>query len=200
MPRFAERYIAIIYHARMYRPADRENLINKARDAVKQDKIKLIDVRVGTEHVEFDFITEESGYRDIITKVMQGLFGENMREVKKIGNEEDAEDEQEIIREAVKLFNQERYWETHEKLEPLWRKARDMEKKILHAIILASASLVNLQKNKIDRAVSIMERAYAELPKSIDEHRGVDLRKLREDISKIVEKGEVRPFRIRYVI
>ncbi len=88
------------------------------------------------------------------------------------------------------LFNEERYWESHESLEAAWRPATGDEREILQGIILLAASLVHLQKDEPDIALSIMKRANPKLP----QHGtlfGIDLTELKQRVDTIF--AENRP-------
>lgn len=101
----------------------------------------------------------------------------------------------EAVREAVSLFNAERFWEAHEVLESLWRVAGGDEKKLLQGLILVCAAFVHLQKDECDVAVGVARRALP-LLSSIDEYHGIDVESLRGKVDEIVESGNLSLFRL----
>jgi len=51
------------------------------------------------------------------------------------------------VRMGIDLFNEERYWESHEALESVWLNASGREKELLQGLILIAAALVHMQKD-----------------------------------------------------
>ena len=68
----------------------------------------------------------------------------------------------EAIRNARDLFNNEKYWQTHEVLEPLWNAANGEEKALLNGIILIAAAFVHDEKDESSICISILKlrRSY----------------------------------------
>jgi hypothetical protein len=95
------------------------------------------------------------------------------------------------IKYARELFNSEKYWRTHEVLEGVWKRSENNEKKILNSIILISAALVHYQKNESEICISILRRALVKLDGIAGEYFGIDLNKVRTDVTKIIDTGVV---------
>ena len=51
-----------------------------------------------------------------------------------------------ILAEGFSLFNEERFWESHETLEQLWRVSEGFERDTLQALILTAAAFVHHQR------------------------------------------------------
>jgi Lon protease-like protein len=101
----------------------------------------------------------------------------------------------EAVKQAVSLFNAERYWEAHEVLESLWRVAEGDEKRMLQGLILVCAALVHLQKDEHEVAVGVARRSLPLLSWS-GEYHGVAVGSLRERVEKMVGSGELSFFRL----
>jgi len=69
----------------------------------------------------------------------------------------------EAIRNATDLFNNEKYWQTHEVFEPLWNAANGEEKALLNGIILFAAAFVHDEKDESSICISILNRAKKKL-------------------------------------
>jgi predicted metal-dependent hydrolase len=67
------------------------------------------------------------------------------------------------VKEAVALFNNERFWESHEVLEQTWRSAKGAERDTLQGVILTAAAFVHYQKGEPDICLSVLRRARAKL-------------------------------------
>jgi predicted metal-dependent hydrolase len=88
------------------------------------------------------------------------------------------------------LFNEERYWESHEALEVAWRKASGAEKEVLQGIILAAAALVHLQKDEPSIALSVLGRALGKLEPHEGTYQGVNLDAIKTEISAMVSTSK----------
>jgi len=93
------------------------------------------------------------------------------------------------LAEAVRLFNEERFWEAHEVLEQFWRVARDEEKRLLQGLILVCAAFVHLQKDEQRVAAGLAKRSIPLLAWREPMYHGVRLQELRDSLAAMVEKG-----------
>ncbi|MDG6925713.1 MAG: DUF309 domain-containing protein [Nitrososphaerota archaeon] len=101
----------------------------------------------------------------------------------------------EAVREAVSLFDAERFWEAHEVLESLWRVAGGDEKKLLQGLILVCAAFVHLQKDENEVALGVAKRSLPLLSWKGDYH-GVDVEILRQKIDGIVRSRALSLFEL----
>jgi hypothetical protein len=101
------------------------------------------------------------------------------------------------VREGVELFNEERYWESHEAFESAWRQTAGTEKEVLQGVILAAAALVHLQKNDRIVALRVIERARDKLLRHSGERFGIDLDNLKQNLSNMIQLGEPGFFKIQ---
>ncbi len=99
------------------------------------------------------------------------------------------------IREGVQLFNEERFWESHEILEQAWQVSKGPEKDSIQGLILTAAAFVHHQKNEPDICLSILKRARQKI-----ENRFTlaipSFDKLRAKIDSIMDSGQIRPFKL----
>ncbi len=149
--------------------------------------VKLVDVRKASNHIELDLFCSEL---DAVKKALQNFF---KLIDSRVLEEEVKEDRMEL---AKRLFNEERFWEVHEVLEYLWRKATGDEKRMLHGIILLAASMVHNQKSRKEVAISIMKRAYLELEPYNLNYKGFDLALIKRKIEEMLKSGIIEPFKI----
>lgn len=99
------------------------------------------------------------------------------------------------MREAVLLFDGERFWEAHEVIESLWRVAEGQEKTLLQGLILVCAAFVHVQKQEADVALGIARRSLPLLDWSAGtDYHGVDVTKLKHRLSRMVGQGVLAPF------
>lgn len=103
---------------------------------------------------------------------------------------------EEVLEEAVRYFNSERYWECHETLESVWRPAKGEEKRLVQGIILVCAALVHEQRGEPDVALGIYRRALPQIAWPERRYNGIDVPALRKHVEKSLALGKLSPFRI----
>jgi len=91
----------------------------------------------------------------------------------------------EVMAEARRLFNEERYWEAHEVLEGQWKQAKGAEKQLLQGMILTAAALVHAQKNEPAVVPPMLDDAARRLENQPATYCGLDVRRFLRDVKKI---------------
>ncbi len=102
----------------------------------------------------------------------------------------------EMMGEARSLFNQERYWESHEVLESLWKNSEGGEKLYLQGIILVCAAYVHEQKGERAIATGVLRRAAKQLDYRSESYYGIDVARLKDVVAAILKTDVFRTFRI----
>jgi hypothetical protein len=102
----------------------------------------------------------------------------------------------ETVGEARALFNAERYWESHEVLEGLWRTLEGEDKRYVQGVILVCAAFVHHQKGEDGVGLGVLKRAEAQLDYPRASYLGIDVRRLKESVARVKDSAELRPFRI----
>ncbi len=103
---------------------------------------------------------------------------------------------QEVITLARSLFNDERFWETHEEVEALWKTKYGEEKEVLQGFILVAVAFVHLQKNEAKICISVLKRALRKLEAPISAYEGLNVDLLRDRVRNILEKNEPTIFKV----
>ncbi len=93
----------------------------------------------------------------------------------------------EVITLARGLFNDERFWETHEEVEALWKTKNGEEKEMLQGFILVAVAFVHLQKNEVKICLSVLKRALKKLEVSIHGYEGLDVDLIREKVQEVLK-------------
>jgi hypothetical protein len=104
------------------------------------------------------------------------------------------EDEQ--LLEARSLFNSERYWESHEVLEGIWKQKQGEAKRFLQAVILVCAAFVHHQKGEENVALGVLKRAEAQLGFPEDEYGGISVSGLRHNVERVLSSEKFSEFKI----
>jgi uncharacterized protein len=103
---------------------------------------------------------------------------------------------EELMEQARSYFNSERYWESHEILESIWKNSSGDEKLYLQGIILVCAAFVHEQKGEYKVAFGVLRRAEKQLNYGAESYYGVDVALLRKRVKDILGDEEFRVFRI----
>ena len=101
----------------------------------------------------------------------------------------------EALIEGINLFNEERFWESHEVLEGVWLVSEGSEKEALHSLILTAAAFVHYQKGESDICLSVLERATTRMPMG-STPIPVDFTKLRRNVDSILNSGRIQLFKL----
>jgi predicted metal-dependent hydrolase len=127
-------------------------------------------------------LLQESGFEILTEKLLDGQVPAVARS--------------DALREGVQLFNEERYWESHEVLEHVWRMSKGVEREVLQSVILTAAAFVHYQKGESDISLSILRRARSKMnwEPRIEQF---ELKSLRSHVDEILESGDVQPFKLR---
>ncbi len=101
-----------------------------------------------------------------------------------------------IRREGIELFNEERFWESHEMLERIWHPAKGEEREIIQGMILTAAALVHAQKDRNETSLGMLRKAENKLG-SAENYEGIDVKQVRQRIDEMLQRGDPKPFKIK---
>jgi len=183
------RFLIRVKNVNGFTPRDSKGLSKIAYDRIRTLNADIGNLRVSPVAVEFDLmITSKDVMPICLTKLVEKL-GPTLT-VRELDLPVQPSTPAASVEEGIVLFNQERYWESHESLEAAWRIAIGAERETLQGIILLAASLVHLQKDESEIALSILRRANAKLPQEGVLY-GVDFTKLKQEVEQSL--AENRP-------
>ena len=89
--------------------------------------------------------------------------------------------------EGIRLFNAGEYFETHEELELAWRAESGPIRRLYQGILEAAVVYLHMRRGNFHGALKVYERSMKWLKLWPDECRGVNVAKLRADLSHAVE-------------
>ncbi len=189
------RYLVRLANGQGYTPTDVKMLQAKIRELLgSADKIG--NLRISTSAIEFDLFAEQTDL-----KRSKSLLEANISKVvtlRPIQSRVPARREEEMLREGIDLFNQERFWEAHEALEEIWHPATGVERDIIQGLILTAAALVHYQKNEKAVCISILGRAMEKLG-TLDNFKGLDIKRLRAGIEQILKDNTPKLLQVEWV-
>ena len=85
---------------------------------------------------------------------------------------------------GIELFNEQRYFDCHETLEPLWLNSAGVRREFLQAIIQVAAALHQLQRGNRNGANSIYRRAKQKLESVPDIFMRLDIKRFLADVDR----------------
>lgn len=174
-----------------YGPADAKMLLGRARDLSSGMSLTVRDTRVSSRYIEYDISVPKEDLDGLVARLEPVGSLDHARH---IVEEEIPKDD--AIRDGVRYFNTERFWECHEALEGVWKKCYEGEKDLVQGIILVAAALVHHQKDEDDICLSILGRAIKKLADAQGTYFGIDVNRIREKASAMISSGKISTFEI----
>ncbi len=150
--------------------------------------------RISSVAVEIDFFSKNTGNAE--EGLRELTSGGKVLSVTDLMKEEPPGAKEQVMEEARGLFNEERFWEVHEKVEGLWRRATGEEKLVQQSIILYSAALVHYQKNETETTLRMLGRSLEKMRWGEERYCSFDLSRMREEARKMIASGRVTIFRL----
>ena len=185
------RFIVHLRNIMPYAPKDATVLLRRARELVGIEAT-IRDARVSKKYIEFDIsIRDGMDINRIIEKLEAISTLDSYEHIIDRDIEKD-----EAIKRAMQLFNDEKYWQAHEVLEYVWKNESGIEKDILNGIILVAAAFVHDEKDESDVCISILQRARKKFGRASGTYYGIDLNRITDRISAIINSGKIDRFTI----
>ena len=165
------------------------------RDILARHGCTINSARISSFAVEVDFFSKEAKSAEEGIKAL-GSEGKVLSITDLMADEIPA-GKQETLEQARLLFNQERFWEVHEKVEGVWRAAAGEEKAVQQSIILYASALVHYQKNETETTLRMLRRALERMKWAKDNYYSFDLAMMRREAESMLASGRVHIFRLR---
>ena len=176
-------------------PAEKRQLTKISYEAVHPFGADVGNLRVSAKAVELDLLLHTEKFLQESLKALEGKIGPILT-LRQLDIATPPNEKAEAVRSGLDLFNEERYWESHEALESAWRGTTGEEKEILQGLILIAAALVHWQKNEKDVALSVMKRALDKLAAHSGDYFGIDIAALKSKVNELLAAGQPEFFRI----
>ena len=188
------RYLVRVANTGEYSPRDVERVAITIRTTLGSRE-SASHFRVATDALEFNlFARDGEELNDRQRRLTQNRF--KIISVKLLDTPSKAVTKEEALAEGVRLFNEERFWESHEVLEQAWHVSKDVERDAIQSMILTAAAFVHYQKGEEEICLSIMKRARAKLA-LVKIYETVDLEGLEKTIDEILASDRIRLFKLR---
>ena len=174
-----------------YRPESSREVVYKARDLASDMNVSIRVVRIATKFVELDISVEPDELNTLIKKLSPIGPVDNIRHV----FEEEIEKEQGII-DGIFYFNNERFWESHEAFEGVWKKCFGREKELVQGIILVAVAFAHAQKDELSIGVGMLGRALEKLGESPSTYHSINVDRIRKKTIEMQKKNNLTLFEI----
>lgn len=172
-----------------FSPRDTGEILERARMLGKGCTIR--DCRVSAKYVEFDVSISKARLDILLDKLKLIAPLDHARLVEEVHI-----DKEQGVQQGIDYFNDERFWESHEVLEGVWKKSYEGEKELVQGIILIAAALVHYQKDENSICLSILNRAKEKLSRSSGMYHSIDVDAIRKNLDKIIDTGKIFVFTI----
>jgi len=174
-----------------YGPEHSREIIYKARDLTSDLDVSVRVARIARKFVEID-VGVEKEYLDILVEKLS-LIGpiDNIRHV----FEEEIEKEQGIS-DGIFYFNNERFWESHESFEGVWKQCFGREKEILQGIILFAVAFAHAQEDELSIGIGMLHRVLDKLGTSPSMYHSIDIDRIRNKATEMQQANNLTIFEI----
>lgn len=190
------RYMVYLYN-QQFLPSDANSILKKTRDLTHPIEIIIRDCRISSNFIELDISIPK---KENLDKVLN--FLKTISPIKDLIEVQERHlTKNEAINNAIVLFNEEKYWWSHEALEMIWKKSKGEEKQLLNGLILVCAAFVHNQKDEYKICLSILERSmtkFSTVKESI--YFGINIDEIKKRITEILENKKIVQFKIPLVI
>lgn len=170
---YMERYMLHLKNKR-YAPKDSRKVVYNARDLGSRTGASVRVARIATNFIELDVSVEADLLDDLIKDLASIGPIDNIRHV----FEEEIAKEQ-GIKDGIFYFNNERFWESHEAFEGVWKKCLGREKELVQGIILVAVAFAHGQRNERRIGIGMLKRALEKLGTSPSKYHTIDVDMMR---------------------
>jgi len=186
------RFMLYLYN-KQFLPSDANLILKKTRELTQSIEIIIRDCRISTKFIELDISIPKTYEVDKVLNLLKTIS--SIKEVIEVKERHYTKNE--AINNAIVLFNDEKYWWSHEALEMIWKESHGEEKQLLNGLILVCAAFVHYQKDEYNVCLSILERSmikFSTVKKSI--YYGINIDEIIKRITEILQNKEIVLFKI----
>ncbi len=174
-----------------YGPEHSREIIYKARDLTSDLDASVRVARIARKFVEIDVGVEKEDLDILVEKLSPIGPIDNIRHV----FEEEIEKEQGIT-DGIFYFNNERFWESHESFEGVWKQCFGREKEILQGIILFAVAFAHAQEDELNIGIGMLHRVLDKLGTSPSMYHSIDIDRIRNKATEMQQANNLTIFEI----
>lgn len=174
-----------------YGPADSRRVVYMARDLAAGAGASVRVARIATGFVELD-VSVEADRLDELASLLEPVGP--VRDVRHVVEEEVGKERG--IDDGIFYFNSERFWESHEAFEGVWKKCLGREKELVQGIILVAVAFAHAQRDQEVIGVGMLGRALEKLGSSPSTYHAIDVDRIRGRAREMQQSGGLTLFEI----
>ena len=174
-----------------YAPIHSSDLVHRARELCSDMHASIRVARVANKFLEFDVSINPTDLDLLIEKLSPISELDNIRHVV-----EEKIEKEEGLNDGVFYFNSERFWESHESLEGVWKKCYGKEKELVQGIILLAVAFAHRQKDESRIGIGMLGRALEKLGDSPAVYGNIDVNRIRNKIKEMQTTKDLAIFEI----
>ena len=172
-----------------YLPKDATTILHDSRDLFYGITAVIRDCRVSSKFIELDISVHKNNLELLLEKLSSiGQNGDSRLII-----EEEMEKDQ-LVKDGISYFNNERFWECHEALEGAWKQSNGEEKELIQGLILVAAALVHYQKAEDDICLSVLGRALEKLNDKSGQYCRINVDDVKQKVIEMLDKKEIFTF------
>ena len=186
-----ERYMLHLKNVAGYGPRDSRRIVYRARGLGIGTGASVRVARIATGFIELDVSVDPGRLDDLIRDLEPIGPVDNMRHVveEEIGKEQG-------IKDGIFYFNSERFWESHEAFEGVWKKCFGREKELVQGIILVAVAFAHGQRNEALTGLRMLRRALEKLGTSPSTYHTINVDMMRSKAVEMRTRGKLALFEI----
>ena len=169
-----------------YVPKDARTILSNSRDLTYGMTVNIRDCRISSKFIELDVSIHKSNLELLIEKLVSIGNIDNSRHI----IEEKIEKNQ-LIKDGIFYFNNERFWECHEALEGAWKQSIGDEKELIQGLILVAAALVHYQKDENTICLSVLSRALKKLHNKSGQYHQINVDVVKQKTIKMIDEKKI---------
>ena len=172
-----------------YLPKDATTILHDSRDLIYGITAVIRDCRVSSKFIELDISVHKNNLELLLEKLSSiGQNGDSRLII-----EEEMEKDQ-LVKDGISYFNNERFWECHEALEGAWKQSNGEEKELIQGLILVAAALVHYQKAEDGICLSVLGRALEKLNDKSGQYCRINVDDVKQKVIEMLDKKEIFTF------
>lgn len=185
-----ERYMLHLKNSR-YLPKNSRDVVYKARDLTSDMDVSVRVARIASKFVELDVSVKKEELDQLIKRLSPIGPIHNIRHVI-----EEEFDKEQGIKDGIFYFNNERFWESHEAFEGVWKKCFGREKELVQGIILVAVAFAHGQKDELGIGIGMLGRALEKLGTSPSTYHSIDVDRIRDKTVQMQQDNNLTLFEI----
>ncbi len=188
--KFLERYMLHLKND-TYMPKDMREISYRATKLASDIDATIGMVIVARKFVELDIFVKEENLDELIETLRPIGPLDNVRHIT-----EEEVDKEKGIEDGIFYFNNERFWESHEAFEGVWKKCSGQEKETVQGIILLAVAFGHAQRDELSIGIGMLKRVLEKIEKSDSKYHSVDIDRIRNKSMEMQKANKLTLFEI----